>query len=196
MQGLLNVAVVKCPGFLEGKKALLQDIALMTGADFLSGDLGLMLECATSDQLGIAQKVTIISNSTTIVADPTTKAEILARILQIKKDLAETDNASLSRKLSERIAKLSGGVAVIKVGAHTEVELEDRKLRIEDAKIATFAAMAEGIVPGGGATYIHLSELIPIIKNSMEDLDEQSGAYIVAKVWILRLSCSQLVGED
>ncbi|XP_075672544.1 chaperonin 60 subunit alpha 2, chloroplastic isoform X1 [Castanea sativa] len=181
MQGLLNVAVVKCPGFLEGKKALLQDIALMTGADFLSGDLGLMLECATSDQLGIARKVTITSNSTTIVADPTTKAEIQARILQIKKDLAETDNASLSRKLSERIAKLSGGVAVIKVGAHTEVELEDRKLRIEDAKNATFAAMAEGIVPGGGATYIHLSELIPIIKNSMEDLDEQSGADIVAK---------------
>ncbi|XP_030943823.1 chaperonin 60 subunit alpha 2, chloroplastic-like isoform X2 [Quercus lobata] len=181
MQGLLNVAVVKCPGFLEGKKALLQDIALMTGADFLSGDLGLMLEGATSDQLGIARKVTITCNSTTIVADPTTKAEIRARILQIKKDLAETDNASLSRKLSERIAKLSGGVAVIKVGAHTEVELEDRKLRIEDAKNATFAAMAEGIVPGGGATYIHLLELIPIIKNSMEDLDEQSGADIVAK---------------
>ncbi|XP_050262024.1 chaperonin 60 subunit alpha 2, chloroplastic-like isoform X3 [Quercus robur] len=163
MQGLLNVAVVKCPGFLEGKKALLQDIALMT------------------DQLGIARKVTITCNSTTIVADPTTKAEIQARILQIKKDLAETDNASLSRKLSERIAKLSGGVAVIKVGAHTEVELEDRKLKIEDAKNATFAAMAEGIVPGGGATYIHLLELIPIIKNSMEDLDEQSGADIVAK---------------
>ncbi|KAK9989309.1 hypothetical protein SO802_029548 [Lithocarpus litseifolius] len=182
MQGLLTVAVVKCPGFLEGKKALLQDIALMTvGADFLSGDFGLTLEGATSDQLGIARKVTITCNSTTIVADPTTKAEIRARILQIKKDLAETDNASLSRKLSERIAKLSGGLAVIKVGAHTEVELEDQKLRIEDAKNATFAAMAEGIVPGGGATHIHLSELIPIIKNSMEDLDEQSGADIVAK---------------
>ncbi|KAE7995953.1 hypothetical protein FH972_000705 [Carpinus fangiana] len=115
MQGLLNVAVVKCPGVGEGKKALLQDIALMTGADFLSGDLGLKLDGATSDQLGIARKVTITSNSTTIVADPTTKAEIQARILQIKKDLAETDNAYLSRKLSERIAKLSGGVAVIKV---------------------------------------------------------------------------------
>ncbi|KAF3962943.1 hypothetical protein CMV_012609 [Castanea mollissima] len=125
MQGLLNVAIVKCPGFSEGKKALLQDIALMTGADFLSGDLGLMLETATSDQLGIERKVTLTSNTTTIVA----------RILQIKKDLAETDNASLSRKLSERIAKLSGGMAVIKVGAHTEVELVDRKLRIEDAKV-------------------------------------------------------------
>ncbi|XP_041026255.1 chaperonin 60 subunit alpha 2, chloroplastic isoform X1 [Juglans microcarpa x Juglans regia] len=184
MQGLLNVAVVKCPGLGEGKKVLLQDIALMTGADFLSGDLGLTLEGATSDQLGIARKVIITSNSTTIVADPTTKAEIEARILQIKKDLAETDNAYLSRKLSERIAKLSGGVAVIKVGAHTEVELEDRKLRVEDAKNATFAAMDEGLVPGGGATYVHLSELIPIIKNSMEDPDEQIGAEIVAKALV------------
>lgn len=180
-QGLLNVAVVKCPGFGDGKKALLQDIALMTGADFLSGDFGLTLEGATSDQLGIARKVTITSNSTTIVADPSTKAEIQARISQIKKDLAETDNAYLSRKLSERIAKLTGGVAVIKVGAHTETELEDRKLRIEDAKNATFAAMDEGVVPGGGATYVHLSELIPSIKSSLDDLDEQIGADIIAK---------------
>ncbi|XVF46020.1 hypothetical protein PTKIN_Ptkin02bG0254500 [Pterospermum kingtungense] len=181
MQGVLNVAVVKCPGFGDGKKALLQDIALMTGADFLSGDLGMTLAGATSDQLGVARKVTITGNSTTIVADPSTKAEIQARIMQIKKDLAEADSAYLSRKLSERIAKLSGGVAVIKVGAYTEMELEDRKLRIEDAKNATFAAMDEGIVPGGGATYIHLSELIHMIKNSMEDLDERIGADIVAK---------------
>ncbi|GLT54401.1 hypothetical protein SLA2020_276030 [Shorea laevis] len=112
------------------------DIVLTSlGADFLYGDLSLTLEGATSDQLGIAQKVTVTSNSTTIVADPTTQAEIQARILQIKKDLAETDNAYLSRKLSERIAKLSGGVAVIKVGAHTEVELEDRKLRVEDERM-------------------------------------------------------------
>ncbi|TYI49646.1 hypothetical protein E1A91_D12G049900v1 [Gossypium mustelinum] len=181
MQGVINVAVVKCPGFGEGKKALLQDIALMTGADFLSGDFGMTLAAATSDQLGVARKVTITSNSTTIVADPSTKAEIQARIMQIKKDLAETDSAYLSRRLSERIAKLSGGVAVIKVGAHTEMELEDRKLRIEDAKNAAFAAMDEGIVPGGGATYIHLSEQIHTIKNSMEDSDEQIGADIVAK---------------
>ncbi|KAK3014246.1 hypothetical protein RJ639_009220 [Escallonia herrerae] len=179
MRGFLRVAVVKCPGFGEGKKALLQDIALMTGADFLSGDLGLTLEGATSDQLGIARKVTITSSSTTIVADPSTKAEIQARILQIKKDLAETDSAYLSRKLSERIAKLCGGVAIIKVGAHTEIELEDRKLRIEDAKNATFAAMDEGVVPGGGATYVHLLEDISIIKRTLEDQDEQIGADIV-----------------
>ncbi|KAJ6869576.1 hypothetical protein NC651_034342 [Populus alba x Populus x berolinensis] len=199
MKGLLNVAVFKCPGFGDRKKALLQDIALMTGrslhliccvihaipkpsdADFLSGDFGLTLGSVTSDQLGIARKVTITSNSTTIVADSATKAEIQARILQIKKDLAETDNAALSRKLSERIAKLSGGVAVIKVGAHTETELEDRKLRIEDAKNATFAAMDEGIVPGGGATYVHLSEQISSIKISMKDENEKIGADIVAK---------------
>ncbi|KAJ6410877.1 hypothetical protein OIU84_007599 [Salix udensis] len=144
MKGLLNVAVVKCPGFGDRKKALLQDIALMTGADFLSGDFGLTLGSVTSDQLGIARKVTITSNSTTIVADPATKAEI-------------------------------------QVGAHTETELEDRKLRIEDAKNATFAAMDEGIVPGGGATYIHLLEQISSIKNSMEDENEKIGADIVAK---------------
>ncbi|XP_057971658.1 chaperonin 60 subunit alpha 2, chloroplastic [Malania oleifera] len=181
MQGLLNVAAVQCPGFREGKKALLQDISLMTGGDFLSGELGMTLESATSDQLGVARKVTITSNSTTIIADPSTKAEIQARILQIKKDLAETDSAYLSRKLSERIAKLCGGVAIIKVGAHTELELEDRKLRIEDAKNATIAAMDEGVVPGGGATYVHLSAHIPLIKNLMEDPDEQIGAEIVEK---------------
>ncbi|XP_042023340.1 chaperonin 60 subunit alpha 2, chloroplastic-like [Salvia splendens] len=181
MQGVLNVAVVKCPGLGEGKKAILQDIALMTGADFISGDFGVALETATSDQLGIARKVTITCNFTTIVADPSTKAEIQGRIMQIKKDLAETDSKYLAEKLSGRIAKLCGGVAVIKVGAHTEVELEDRKLRIEDAKNATFAAMAEGVVPGGGATYIHLSKQIPVMKDAFEDPDEQIGADIVGK---------------
>lgn len=179
MQGMLTVAAVKCPGFGVGKKALLQDISFMTGADFLSGDLGLTLEGATSDQLGIARKITITKSSTTIVADPSTKPEIQARILQMKKDLAEADSKYMSEKLSERIAKLCGGVAVIKVGAHTELELEDRKLRIEDAKHATFAAMKEGIVPGGGATYVHLSRQIPIVKSFLEDPDEHIGAGIV-----------------
>ncbi|XP_078438029.1 ruBisCO large subunit-binding protein subunit alpha-like [Wolffia australiana] len=181
LRGVLNVAVIKCPGFGEGKKALLQDIALMTGADFLAGDLGLTLEGATSDQLGLARKITVTSNYTTIVADPSMKAEIQARIAQIKKDLSETDSAYHSRKLSERIAKLSGGVAVIKVGASTEAEYEDRKLRIEDAKNATFAAIEEGIAPGGGATYVHLSQQIPSIKESIKDPEEQIGADIVAK---------------
>ncbi|KAL3616729.1 hypothetical protein CASFOL_039123 [Castilleja foliolosa] len=178
-QGVLNVAVVKCPGQGDGKKAILQDIALMTGADFISGDFGLTLQAATSDQLGIARKVTITSKTTTIVADPLMKAEIQARITQIKKDLAETDSKYLAEKLRERVAKLGSGVAVIKVGAHTEIELEERKLRIEDAKNATFAAMSEGVVPGGGATYIHLSKRISLIKEVFEDPDEQIGADIV-----------------
>ncbi|GAB4840812.1 hypothetical protein Ancab_021573 [Ancistrocladus abbreviatus] len=180
-RGVLKVAVIKCPGFGDGKKALLQDIALITGADFLSGDLGLTLLGATSDQLGIAKKVNITSTTTTIIADSSTKAEIHARILQIKKDLTETDNAYLSKKLSERIAKLSGGVAVIKVGADTEMELEDRRLRIEDAKNATFAAMDEGLLPGGGAAYIHLSKEIPMIQKVLDDPDEQIGAEILRK---------------
>ncbi|KAI4303586.1 hypothetical protein MLD38_039194 [Melastoma candidum] len=181
LQGLLNVAVVKCPGFGEGKKGVLQDIALMTGADFVSGDLGLDLGDLTSDQLGIARRVTISENSTIIVADPSMKAEIRARVLQIKKDLSETDSSYHSRKLSERIAKLTGGVAVIKVGAHTELELEDRKLRLEDAKNATYAAMDEGVVPGGGAAFVHLSGFVPHIRNGLEDRDEKIGSDIVAK---------------
>lgn len=188
VRGVINVAAVKCPGFGEGKKALLQDIALMTGADFISGDLGLTLESATSDQLGVAQRITITNNSTTIVSDPSTRAEIQARISQIKKDLGATDSAYQSRKLSERIAKLTGGVAVIKVGAHTEAELEDRKLRIEDAKNATFAAIDEGIAPGGGAAFVHLSKKIPLIKNLMQDPEEQIGADIVGKALLVPAS--------
>ncbi|KAG6488565.1 hypothetical protein ZIOFF_049811 [Zingiber officinale] len=184
-QGVLNVAVINCPGILEGKKALLQDIALMTGADFIASELGLMLRDVTSDQLGIAQKVTITSKSTTIVADPSMKAEIQARISQIKKDLADVDSSYLSKKLSERIAKLSSGVAVIKVGAPTEAELEDRKLRIEDAKNATFAAMAEGIAPGGGAVYVQLSKHIPPIIDMLEDSDEKIGAEIIGKALLV-----------
>ncbi|KAF9587628.1 hypothetical protein IFM89_004460 [Coptis chinensis] len=185
LRGIANVAAIRCPGFGEGKKAILQDIALMTGADFLAGELGLTLEGATSDQLGLAQKIIISSDSTTIVADPTTKAEIRARIAQIKKDLSETDSSYLSKKLSERVAKLSGGVAIIKVGAPTEVELEDRKLRIEDAKNSTFAAMDEGIAPGGGVTFIHLSKYIPAIKDCMEDPDERLGADIISKALLI-----------
>ncbi|GER41009.1 60 kDa chaperonin [Striga asiatica] len=178
-KGMLNVAAVQCPGILEGKKAILQDIALMTGGDFISGDFGMALEDVTSDQLGIARKVIITSKSTTIVADSSTKPEIEARIMQIKKELAETDSRYMKQKLSERIAKLCSGVAVLRVGAHTEIELEERKLRIEDAKNAIFAAMAEGLVPGGGATYIHLSKHISVVKAAFQDPDEQIGADII-----------------
>ncbi|KAM0938936.1 putative chaperonin Cpn60/TCP-1 family, groEL-like apical domain superfamily [Dioscorea sansibarensis] len=184
LRGILNVAAIKAPGFGDRRKALLQDIAIMTGAEFQAKDLGLLIENASVEQLGTARKVTISQNSTTIIADEATKDEIQARIAQIKKELAEADSVYDSEKLAERIAKLSGGVAVIKVGAATETELEDRKLRIEDAKNATFAAIEEGIVPGGGAAYVHLSTCVPSIKATLEDDDERLGADIIQKALV------------
>ncbi|KAJ3678605.1 hypothetical protein LUZ60_002408 [Juncus effusus] len=181
LRGILNVAAIKAPGFGERRKALLQDIAIVTGAEFQAKDMGLLIENTTVEQLGIARKVTISSTSTTMIADAASKDEIQARISQLKKELAETDSVYDSQKLAERIAKLAGGVAVIKVGAATETELEDKKLRIEDAKNATFAAIEEGIVPGGGAAYVHLSTCVPAIKATIEDPDERLGADIIQK---------------
>ncbi|KAL0370089.1 UNVERIFIED_CONTAM: RuBisCO large subunit-binding protein subunit alpha, chloroplastic [Sesamum angustifolium] len=184
LRGILNVAAIKAPGFGERRKALLQDIAILTGAEFQATDLGLLVENTDLDQLGIARKVTITKDSTTIIADAASKDELQTRIAQLKKELAETDSVYDSEKLAERIAKLSGGVAVIKVGAATETELEDRKLRIEDAKNATFAAIEEGIVPGGGAALVHLSTYVPAIKDKLEDADERIGADIIQKALI------------
>nr|POF03749.1 rubisco large subunit-binding protein subunit alpha, chloroplastic [Quercus suber] len=184
LRGILNVAAIKAPGFGERRKALLQDIAILTGAEFQASDLGLLIENTSVEQLGLARKVTITKDSTTIIADAASKDELQARIAQLKKELAETDSVYDSEKLAERIAKLSGGVAVIKVGAATETELEDRKLRIEDAKNATFAAIEEGIVPGGGAALVHLSTIVPSIKDKIEDADERLGADIVQRALI------------
>ncbi|KAL6506411.1 hypothetical protein OROGR_024592 [Orobanche gracilis] len=189
LRGILNVAAIKAPGFGERRKALLQDIAILTavpltGAEYQAADLGLLVEKTNVDQLGIARKVKISKDSTTIIADAASKDEIQARIAQLKKELVETDSVYDSEKLAERIAKLSGGVAVIKVGAATETELEDRKLRIEDAKNATFAAIEEGIVPGGGAALVHLSTCVPAIKEKLEDPEEQLGADIIQKALI------------
>ncbi|KAI3743226.1 hypothetical protein L1987_60932 [Smallanthus sonchifolius] len=184
LRGIINAAAIKAPGFGERRKALLQDIAIVTGAEYLASDLGLLVENATVEQLGTARKITISKDSTTIIADAATKDEIQSRIAQIKKELSETDSVYDTEKLSERIAKLSGGIAVIKVGAATETELEDRKLRIEDAKNATFAAIEEGIVPGGGAAFVHLSTLVPTIKDTLEDTDERLGADIIQKALV------------
>nr|CAD1820971.1 unnamed protein product [Ananas comosus var. bracteatus] len=184
LRGILNVAAIKAPGFGERRKAILQDIAILTGAEFLAKDLGFLVENTAVEQLGTARKVTISQNSTTIIADAATKDEIQARIAQLKKELAETASVYDSEKLAERIAKLSGGVAVIKVGAATETELEDRKLRIEDAKNATFAAIEEGIVPGGGAAYVHLSTCVPAFKDKMDDPDERLGVDIIQKALV------------
>ncbi|KAM3318703.1 hypothetical protein ACQJBY_036081 [Aegilops geniculata] len=179
LRGILNVAAIKAPGFGERRKALLQDIAIVTAKD-----LGQLIEQTTVEQLGIARKVTISGSSTTIIADVATKDEIQARIAQLKRELSQTDSTYDSEKLAERIAKLSGGVAVIKVGAATETELEDRKLRIEDAKNATFAAIEEGIVPGGGAAYVHLSTFVPAIKEKLDDPEERLGADIIQKALV------------
>eukprot|EP00877_Chromochloris_zofingiensis_P013658 jgi/Chrzof1/8546/Cz03g15060.t1 len=181
MRGILNVVAIKAPGFGERRKALLQDIAIVTGAEFIAKDLGMKVDQAVVEQLGIARKVKVASTSTTLIADAASKDEIDMRIAQLKKELSETDSVYDTEKLSERIAKLSGGVAVIKVGAATEAELEDRKLRIEDAKNATFAAVEEGIVPGGGAALLHLSELVPAFKDTLTDEEEKLGADIVMK---------------
>lgn len=166
--------------FFRYMKVLLSTFGV--GAELQAKDLGLLIEDVSVEQLGTARKVTISQNSTTIISDAATKDEIQARIAQLKKELSESNSVYDSEKLAERIAKLSGGVAVIKVGAATETELEDRKLRIEDAKNATFAAIEEGIVPGGGAAFVHLSTIVPGIKDSLEDRDEWLGADIVQKV--------------
>ncbi|KAD5803407.1 hypothetical protein E3N88_14767 [Mikania micrantha] len=184
LRGIINVAAIKAPSFGERRKAFLQDIAIVTGAEYLAGDMGLLVENASVDQLGTARKITVTKDSTTIIADAATKDEIQSRIAQIKKELFETDSVYDTEKLAERIAKLAGGIAVIKVGAATETELEDRKLRIEDAKNATFAAIEEGIVPGGGAAFVHLSTLVPAIKEKIEDADERLGADIIQKALV------------
>jgi chaperonin GroL len=181
LRGIVNVVAVKAPGFGERRKALLQDIAIVTGAEYVAKDLGMKVETTTLDQLGVARKVTIGATWTTLIADAANKDEIDLRIAQIKKELAETDSVYDTEKLSERVAKLAGGVAVIKCGAATEAELEDRKLRVEDAKNATFAAVEEGIVPGGGAALLHLAEEVPAFKATLTNEEEKLGADIVMK---------------
>ncbi|CAK0785122.1 hypothetical protein CVIRNUC_008328 [Coccomyxa viridis] len=181
LRGVVNAVAIKAPGFGERRKSLLQDIAIVTGAEYIAKDLGMKVETTGVESLGTARKVTAGNNWCTIVADAANREEIQMRIAQIKKELSETDSVYDTEKLSERIAKLAGGVAVIKVGAATEVELEDRKLRIEDAKNATFAAVEEGIVPGGGAALLHLSEFLPEFRETLSDGEEKLGCDIVAK---------------
>lgn len=180
LRGVLNVAAVKAPSFGDRRKAMLEDIATLTGGQMIAEEIGLKLDTATLEMLGQARKVSITKDTTTIVATGETAAAVGRRVAQIRKQLAQTDSEYDQEKLQERIAKLSGGVAVIKVGAATETELKDRKLRIEDALNATRAAVEEGIVPGGGSTLLHLSKTIPAFKESLSP-DEQLGANIVAK---------------
>jgi chaperonin GroEL len=179
-RGVLAVCAIKAPGFGERRKAMLEDIAVLTQGQMISEEIGLNLDTATLEMLGTARKVTIDKESTTIVAAGENKEDLQKRIAQIRKQLENNDSDYDREKLQERIAKLAGGVAVIKVGAPTEVELKDRKLRIEDALNATKAAVEEGIVPGGGTTLIHLSKKIEEIKKGLTT-EEAIGADIVAR---------------
>src|SRR5919199_671737 len=179
-RGVLNASAIKAPGFGDRRKAMLQDIAVLTGGQLISEEVGLSLDAVSLDMLGVARKITSEKDNTTIVAGGENTADVQKRIAQIRKQLEETDSEYDKEKLQERIAKLAGGVAVIKVGAATETELKDRKLRIEDALNATKAAVDEGIVPGGGTTLIHLSKKVQEVKNSL-NAEEQIGADIVAR---------------
>ena len=179
-RGVLNVCAIKAPGFGDRRKEMLRDIAVLTGGQLISEEIGLSLDTASLEMMGVARKIVIDKESTTIVATGENTADVQKRIGQIRKQLQETDSEYDKEKLQERIAKLAGGVAVIKVGAATETELKDRKLRIEDALNATKAAVEEGIVPGGGTTLIHLAKKIDEFKNSLQD-EERVAAEIVAR---------------
>ena len=178
LRGGLKVAAVKAPGFGDRRKAMLQDIAVLTGGQAISEDLGIKLENVTLAMLGRAKKVTIDKENTTIVGGAGKKADIEARITQIKAQIEETTSDYDREKLQERLAKLAGGVAVIKVGAATETELKERKHRVEDALSATRAALEEGIVPGGGVALLHAQDDVAGLLDSL-DGDEKTGARIV-----------------
>jgi chaperonin GroEL len=178
IRGVLNVAAVKAPGFGERRKAMLEDIAILTGGKFLSEDLGIKLENVDFSMLGRAKKVIVAKEETTIVEGAGSRDAVMGRINQIKKQIEETESNYDREKLQERLAKLAGGVAVIKVGAATETELKEKKHRFEDALSATRAAVEEGIVPGGGVTYLNI---IPALDGIGETPDEQHGAAIVRR---------------
>ncbi|GBC95393.1 60 kDa chaperonin [bacterium HR16] len=178
IRGVLNVAAVKAPGFGERRKAMLEDIAILTGGKFLSEDLGIKLENVDFSMLGRAKKVIVAKEETTIVEGAGSRDAVMGRINQIKKQIEETESNYDREKLQERLAKLAGGVAVIKVGAATETELKEKKHRFEDALSATRAAVEEGIVPGGGVTYLNI---IPALNGIGETPDEQHGAAIVRR---------------
>ncbi|CCH65654.1 Heat shock protein 60 family chaperone GroEL [Richelia intracellularis HM01] len=180
LRGVLNVAAVKAPGFGDRRKAMLEDIAVLTSGQLITEDAGLKLESTKLDMLGSTRRVTITKDNTTIVAEGN-ETEVKARCEQIRRQMEETESSYDKEKLQERLAKLSGGVAVIKVGAATETEMKDKKLRLEDAINATKAAVEEGIVPGGGTTMAHLTPELENWANSNLKDEELTGALIVAR---------------
>ncbi len=179
LRGGLKVAAVKAPGFGDRRKAMLQDIAILTGGQVVSEELGMKLENVTIDMLGSAKKVTITKDETTIVDGAGDKAEIEARVAQIRQQIEDTTSDYDREKLQERVAKLAGGVAVIRVGGMTEVEVKERKDRVDDALNATRAAVQEGIVVGGGVALIQASKKLEDVKGANSDQD--AGINIVRK---------------
>ena len=179
LRGGLKVAAVKAPGFGDRRKAMLEDIAVLTGGQVISEDLGIKLENVTLDMLGRAKRVRIEKENTTIVDGAGKKADIQGRCAQIKAQIEETTSDYDKEKLQERLAKLAGGVAVIKVGGSTEVEVKERKDRVDDALNATRAAVEEGIVPGGGVALLRAKKAVNALKSSNPDI--QAGINIVSK---------------
>jgi chaperonin GroEL len=179
LRGTFNCVAVKAPGFGDRRKAMLEDMAILTGGTFVSEDLGVKLENVTVDMLGQAKRVTVTKDDTTIVEGRGEPEKIQGRIAQLKRAIEETDSDYDREKLQERLAKLSGGVAVIQVGAATETELKEKKQRIEDALSATRAAVEEGIVPGGGTTLLNI--LPALTDNLTQEPDERVGVGIVRR---------------
>ena len=183
LRGGLKVAAVKAPGFGDRRKAMLEDIAVLTGGQVISEDLGIKLENVTLDMLGRAKRVRVEKENTTIVDGAGKKPDIQSRITQIKAQIEETTSDYDREKLQERLAKLAGGVAVIKVGGATEIEVKERKDRVDDALNATRAAVEEGIVPGGGVALLRAKKAVDALKSDNSDI--QAGINIVSKA----LSC-------
>ena len=180
LRGTLNVVCVKAPGFGDRRKEMLQDIAVLTGGQVISEELGLTLKDATVDMLGRARQVKVTKENTTIVDGAGDAQAIKDRVAQIRSQIANTTSDYDKEKLQERLAKMAGGVAVIKVGAATETEMKEKKLRIEDALNATKAAVEEGIVAGGGTIYVNVIPAVTALLNEVEG-DEKTGVQIVAK---------------
>jgi len=180
LRGTFNVVAVKAPGYGDRRKAMLEDIAILTGGTVISSELGYELKDATLDMCGRAKSIKVQKENTVIVDGEGDKEAIQARIAQIKKQIEETTSEFDKEKLQERLAKLAGGVAVIRVGAATETEMKEAKLRLEDALAATRAAVEEGIICGGGSAYIHASKEVAKLVETM-DGDEKTGASIILK---------------
>ena len=181
LRGTLNVAAVKAPGFGDRRKAMLEDIAVMTGGKVISDDMGVKLESITVEDLGQAAKITIDKDNTTVVDGAGEGSAIEGRVKLIRNQVEETSSDYDKEKLQERLAKLVGGVAVIKVGAATETEMKEKKARVEDAMHATRAAVEEGIVAGGGVALVRASKVLDDFKTEADDADEQIGVTIVKR---------------